>query len=239
MKNFQSKNFPISSMISHKSFTLIELLVVIAIIAILAGMLLPALNNARGSANGSSCINNLKQMGLAHNLYMSENDGYIPSIRCKGFNWRTTLYIDGQNSFSKSKLIRCPGDVGFKIGTREMSYGRNYCTGDYTASAFNTCNSANHYKTKSIKYPTSMWLVIDSKGGTSNGERLALANVTSSGQGWTYNNVTKANDNRHNNKANVLYFDGHTGNVPVHSYWEGYANHKKFWFRNGSTESGI
>ena len=118
MKNFQSKNFPVSSMISHKSFTLIELLVVIAIIAILAGMLLPALNYARGSANGSSCINNLKQMGLAHNLYMSENDGYIPSIRCKGFNWRTTLYIDGQNSFSKSKLIRCPGDVGFKIGTR-------------------------------------------------------------------------------------------------------------------------
>ena len=83
-----------------------------------------------------------------------------------------------------------------------------------------------------------MWLVIDSKSGTSNGERLALANITAAGEGWTYNNVTKQNDNRHNNKANVLYFDGHTGNVPVHSYWEGYPNHEKFWFRNGSTESG-
>ena len=147
-------------------FTLIELLVVIAIIAILAGMLLPALNNARGSANGSSCINNLKQVGLAHNLYMSENDGYIPSIRCKGFNWRTTLYIDGQTNFTKSKLIVCPGDNGYKIGVREMSYGRNYCTGDYPGSPFTSCNANNHYKSRSIKYPTEMWLVIDSKGGT-------------------------------------------------------------------------
>lgn len=208
------------------TFTLIELLTVIAIIAILAGLMLPAIGRARATAQNTACLNNLSQLGKAEALFSIDNKN--KTVPAQGLNDIYNYFFSMWDYVGQSeKIFLCPVDdnEGTPISNVKVSKTKNSDIHmSYVVNGGVTVRKGVHWfcnDNNKTKYAEILkdWLNVSAiknpAGVISLAEGGKLSNDATQDQADVYGGGVESNDNIFNKEghasgANYVYMDGHT-----------------------------
>jgi prepilin-type N-terminal cleavage/methylation domain-containing protein/prepilin-type processing-associated H-X9-DG protein len=200
---------------NKKFFTLIELLVVIAIIAILAAMLLPALQQAREKGRTISCVNNLKQFSSAFAQYAADSNDYVlphsisnPNL----YSWNWAFVLGSNNYLPPSPVYFCPSVASTRLAANVGALNDNlignpkaahcYLYGSYGYNATLGANAASGLKYVKIIQPSHKFALADSWAVPYDSPFYwIIEDVNLYTQGYA--------DPRHNKGTNLYFIDGH------------------------------
>lgn len=187
----------------NKRFTLIEVLVVVAIIGILASMLLPALGKARNKAKAVTCVNNLKSVGVGNQMYADDYSGYYAPARVDGaYRWDNITEFKDYVGWGSAQLpdgipekSACPVAYAKAVKAGQIQ-NDGAVKGQYTY-AHSYIDGGASYRGVSMEQVEASTMI---NAGETFGSQGFYARNDMQGQGF---------DDRHDDKANALFFDGH------------------------------